>query len=168
MRHSEAEPTRLVVVLFDGASLGIMSFAFGVFDLAVHYGAMPELDVRVVAGEPEAVMAGDGLSTALLVDQSAIGGLDRAVYADAYATPAAIRAGNAWYLSFHQDIEDQKAYGTITVPMLGIASLASPCLEQTPAARGSDVRVVTVPTSGHFVPEEAPDAVVGALTGLIG
>lgn len=127
-----------------------------------------------VQGLPEQLLAGrsrylvDYLCSLLLVDQSAIGDRDRAVYAAAYASPTAIRAGNAWYQGFHQDIEDQKAYGTITVPMLGIASLASPYLEQSLTARGSDVRVVTVPTSGHFVPEEAPDAVVGALTALIG
>jgi len=76
MRHSAADPTRLTVVLFDGASLGIMSFAFGVFDLAVHYGAMPELDVRVVAGEPDAVMCGGGLATALPYDLAAIEAAD--------------------------------------------------------------------------------------------
>jgi transcriptional regulator GlxA family with amidase domain len=64
--------TRLAVVLFDGASLGIMSFAFGVFDLAVHYGALPELVVRVVAGEPDAAMAGGGLSIDLPYDLAVI------------------------------------------------------------------------------------------------
>lgn len=72
MQHLEPDPTRLVVVLFDGASLGIMSFAFGVFDLAVHYGAMPELGVRVVAGEPDAAMGGGGLTCALPYDLAAI------------------------------------------------------------------------------------------------
>jgi transcriptional regulator GlxA family with amidase domain len=76
MRHSVPDRTRLVVVLFDGASLGIMSFAFGVFDLAVHYGAMPELDVRVVAGEPDAVMGGGGLTTELPYDLAAVEGAD--------------------------------------------------------------------------------------------
>ncbi len=68
--------TQLVVVLFNGASLGIMSFAFGVFDLAVHYGAMPELDVRVVAGEPDAAMSGGGLNCPLPYDLAAIEGAD--------------------------------------------------------------------------------------------
>jgi transcriptional regulator GlxA family with amidase domain len=68
--------TRLVVVLFDGASLGIMSFAFGVFDLAVHYGAMPDLDVRVVSGEPSARLTGGGLSCALPYDLAAVEGAD--------------------------------------------------------------------------------------------
>jgi hypothetical protein len=33
-----------VVVVFDGVSLGIMSFASGVFDMAVHCGVLPDLD----------------------------------------------------------------------------------------------------------------------------
>lgn len=53
---------RLVVVIFDGASMGIMSFAFGVFDLAVHYGALPDLDLRVVSGEPGGTIRGGGLA----------------------------------------------------------------------------------------------------------
>src|SRR3954452_1756160 len=71
-----SEPTRLAVVLFDGASLGIMSFAFGVFDLAVHYGPMPELEVRVVAGEPDARVAGGGLTCAVPYDLAAIEAAD--------------------------------------------------------------------------------------------
>ena len=67
---------RLAVVVFDGASLAIMSFAFGVFDLAVHYGALPELDVRVVAGEPDATICGGGLSCAVPYDLAAIRAAD--------------------------------------------------------------------------------------------
>jgi pimeloyl-ACP methyl ester carboxylesterase len=126
-----------------------------------------------VRGLPEQLLAGrsrylvDYLCELLLVDQSAIGERDRAIYAAAYSTPDAIRAGNAWYQSLYQDIEDQKAYGTITAPMLGIASLASPYLEPTLRSKGSDVRVVDVPTSGHFLPEEQPDAVVEAISDLL-
>jgi transcriptional regulator GlxA family with amidase domain len=53
---------RFVVVVFDGVSLGIMSFAFSVFDLAKYYGVLPGLDVRVVAGEPAAALTGGGLT----------------------------------------------------------------------------------------------------------
>ncbi len=64
--------TRLVVVLFDGASLGIMSFALGVFDMALQYGELPGLDLRVVAGEPGAAMRGGGLTQDLPHDLAAI------------------------------------------------------------------------------------------------
>jgi pimeloyl-ACP methyl ester carboxylesterase len=126
-----------------------------------------------VQGLPEQLLAGrfrlmvDYLSDLLLVDKSAVGDRDRAIYAAAYSSPAAIRAGNSWYGALTQDIEDQKAYGKITVPMLGIASYASPYLAQQLAEKGTDVRVVSVP-SGHYLPEEAPDAVIGAITELIG
>jgi transcriptional regulator GlxA family with amidase domain len=63
---------RLVVVVFDGVSLGIMSFAYGVFDMAVQYGATPDLDVRVVAGEHDAAMRSGGLVCGVPYDLPAI------------------------------------------------------------------------------------------------
>ena len=63
---------RFVVVVFDGVSLGIMSFAFGVFDLALYYGVLPDLDVRVVSGEPSAAITGGGLSCYVPYDLDAI------------------------------------------------------------------------------------------------
>jgi transcriptional regulator GlxA family with amidase domain len=62
---------KIRVVVFDGASMGIMSFAFGVFDLAVHYRAL-DLDLRVVAGEPAAVLRGGGLATPVPYDLAGI------------------------------------------------------------------------------------------------
>jgi transcriptional regulator GlxA family with amidase domain len=67
---------RFVVVVFDGVSLGIMSFAFGVFDLAKHYGVLDDLDVRVVAGEPSAALSGGGLACEVPYDLDAIRGAD--------------------------------------------------------------------------------------------
>lgn len=61
-RAQAARPTQnFVVVVFDGVSLGIMSFAFGVFDMAKHYGVLPDLELRVVAGEPATAVTGGGL-----------------------------------------------------------------------------------------------------------
>jgi transcriptional regulator GlxA family with amidase domain len=65
-------PQRLVVVIVDGASVGIMSFAFGVFDAGVYYGALPELDVRIVSGEPGAGIRGGGMVYDVPYDLSAI------------------------------------------------------------------------------------------------
>jgi hypothetical protein len=61
-----------VVVVFDGVSLGIMSFAFGVFDMAKHYGVLPDLELRVVAGEPATAVTGGGLSCYVPYDLDAI------------------------------------------------------------------------------------------------
>jgi transcriptional regulator GlxA family with amidase domain len=67
---------RLVVVVFDGVSLGIMSFAFGVFDMAAAHGELPDLDVRVVAGEPDAALSGGGLTLPVPYDLGAVRGAD--------------------------------------------------------------------------------------------
>ena len=63
---------QFVVVVFDGVSLGIMSFAFGVFDMAEHYGVLPDLELRVVAGEPATAVTGGGLSCYVPYDLDAI------------------------------------------------------------------------------------------------
>jgi transcriptional regulator GlxA family with amidase domain len=72
-RAQAARPTQnFVVVVFDGVSLGIMSFAFGVFDMAKHYGVLPDLELRVVAGEPATAVTGGGLSCYVPYDLDAI------------------------------------------------------------------------------------------------
>jgi transcriptional regulator GlxA family with amidase domain len=71
-----------VVVVFDGVSLGIMSFAFGVFDMAKSYGVLSDLDVRVVAGEPAAALNGGGLSCPVPHDLDAIQTADLVIIPD--------------------------------------------------------------------------------------
>src|SRR5437763_1036583 len=72
-RTSPARPAQnFVVVVFDGVSMGIMSFAFGVFDMAKHYGVLPDLDLQVVAGEPATAVTGGGLSCYVPYDLEAI------------------------------------------------------------------------------------------------
>jgi transcriptional regulator GlxA family with amidase domain len=73
---------RLAIVICDGTPLGVMSFAFGVFDLAKHYGALPAIDLRVVAGEPGAVLSGGGLACPLPYDLGAVRDADLVVIAD--------------------------------------------------------------------------------------
>jgi transcriptional regulator GlxA family with amidase domain len=67
---------RLVVVVFNGVSLGIMSFAFGVFDMAKHHGVLPDLDIRVVSGEPDAALSGGGLACPVPYDLEAVKAAD--------------------------------------------------------------------------------------------
>ncbi|QFG22611.1 GlxA family transcriptional regulator [Actinomadura sp. WMMB 499] len=70
--HAEGAPRRLVVVVFDGAVLGSMSFACGVFDIAAHYGVLPGTNVRIVAGEPGTAIVGGGLSCDVPHDLDAV------------------------------------------------------------------------------------------------
>ena len=73
---------RLVVVVFDGIPLGIMSFTFGVFDMAKHYGVLSDLDVRVVAGEPAAALSGGGLTCEVPYDLGAVRDADLIIVSD--------------------------------------------------------------------------------------
>ncbi|SDY12670.1 Pimeloyl-ACP methyl ester carboxylesterase [Amycolatopsis xylanica] len=101
----------------------------------------------------------------LLVNPAAISDATRAIYAQAYAKPDAIRAGNAWYQAFNQDIEDQKTYPKVTKPLLGLAAEASfEFFQYVLSTKGTDVRVSKVERSGHFLAEEQPDTVIRALT----
>jgi pimeloyl-ACP methyl ester carboxylesterase len=91
----------------------------------------------------------------------AIGGRDRTIYARAYNYPDAIRAGNGWYQAYEQDINDQRTYGKVTAPILGLGgSVGYPNLRTLLPTKGTDVRVVRVANSGHFIAEEQPDAVI--------
>jgi transcriptional regulator GlxA family with amidase domain len=80
--HRSSRAHRFVVVVFDGVSLGIMSFAVGVFDMAKHYGVLPDLDVRVVSGEPAAALSGGGLSCDVPYDLRAIRAADVVIIAN--------------------------------------------------------------------------------------
>ncbi len=74
MRESRVQ--HYVVVVFNGVSLGIMSFAFGVFDMAVYYGVLPDLDLKVVSGEASAALTGGGLACPVPYDLNAIRAAD--------------------------------------------------------------------------------------------
>ena len=64
---------------------------------------------------------------------------------------------------------DLASYGKVTAPMLGLAEpLFFGFFQQLLPAEGTDVRVVEVKNSGHFLVEEQPEAVIEALTGFFG
>lgn len=111
---------------------------------------------------PEKMLAGrseveqEWFFTYLMKDESVLSPLDRAVYANAYRSADAIRAGNAWYQAFPQDIVDEKSYPKLAMPVLGIAGPGYGWLSATLAAKATNVRTVQLQDSGHFVQEEAP------------
>ncbi|WP_340681589.1 helix-turn-helix domain-containing protein [Amycolatopsis coloradensis] len=63
---------RLAVVVFNGASLGAMSFAFGVFEMASAFGELPDLELKVVGGEPGTALRGGGLTVPVPEDLGAV------------------------------------------------------------------------------------------------
>ncbi|WP_405790293.1 alpha/beta hydrolase [Streptomyces sp. NBC_00029] len=129
-----------------------------------------------VQGLPEQLLAGryhfllDWLFGAASADPASIDARSRAVYARAYDSPDAIRAGNAWYRSFAQDIADLAGYAPVTVPLLALGGEYSNYeqLREAVPPLGTDTRVVRVDGSGHYLPEERPEVVTAELTRFLG
>ncbi|WP_163512479.1 alpha/beta fold hydrolase [Fodinicola acaciae] len=128
-----------------------------------------------VQGLPEQLLAGrfrylvDWTFDNLLENRAAVNDRDRAIYAAAYDHPEAIRAGNAWYKAFNQDIADGKTYGKIAAPLLGLASpMNYDYFSADLPTRGVNVKVEKIDNTGHFLVEEQPAAVVSALSAFVG
>ncbi|WP_030672661.1 alpha/beta fold hydrolase [Streptomyces sp. NRRL B-1347] len=128
-----------------------------------------------VKGLPERLLDGrigilnDWLFGYMLKDQSSIDERSRAVYAAAYATPDAMRAGNAWYQSFLRDIDDFETYDRVSAPVLALAGHHNyDYLSAVLPGHASDVRVERIADSGHYLPEEQPEQVTAELTEFFG
>jgi pimeloyl-ACP methyl ester carboxylesterase len=126
-----------------------------------------------VKGLPEQILEGrqhleqEWFFRYLLKDESAIDARDRAIYAAAYASREAIRAGNAWYQAFPQDIVDDGTYGKLTMPVLGLGGPGYSWLKATLSGKATDLRVLKVEGSGHFIAEEKPEATLGYLADFL-
>jgi pimeloyl-ACP methyl ester carboxylesterase len=96
----------------------------------------------------------------LLLDDKSINTFDRSVYANAYNTRDAIRAGNGWYQAFSQDIQDYKNYQKLTMPVLGLGGPGFDWLRFTLPNKTTDPKIVKIEQSGHFIAEEKPADVI--------
>jgi pimeloyl-ACP methyl ester carboxylesterase len=118
-----------------------------------------------VKGLPEKLLAGrfdiyqDFLFDYLLKDSKSIGPRDRAIYHAAYAGTDAIRAGNAWYQTFPQDISDAKTYKKLEMPVLGLGATGYAWLQAAVTPKATNFRAVKIENSGHFLQEEQPEVV---------
>ena len=99
----------------------------------------------------------------LTKDDRSIDARSRDVYAAAYATADAIRAGNAWYQAFPQDIIDSAGYAPLSMPVLALGGPGFNWLKSTMPAKSTNLEVVKIPDSGHFIPEEQPIVLLKAL-----
>lgn len=118
-----------------------------------------------VNGLPEQLLAGrirveqDWLFKYFLVNDSAVDARDRAVYEQAYNSADAIRASNAWYKTFEQDVSDNKGYGKLETPTLVLAGPAYKWMKVVVSKKAANLTALEVQNSGHFVQEEQPDFV---------
>jgi pimeloyl-ACP methyl ester carboxylesterase len=120
------------------------------------FNQMKDMPEKLLAGRVRIVQ--DAVFKYLLYDEQALSELDREVYASAYDSPEGIRAGDAWYQAFSQDIADYKTYSKVTMPVLGIGGPGYNWLNYVLPNKATDVKVVKVEGSGHFVAEEKPKA----------
>jgi pimeloyl-ACP methyl ester carboxylesterase len=124
-----------------------------------------------VKGLPEDLLADGriGLEQAwmfryLMQDESKLDALDRAVYRHAYSSRDAIRAGDAWYQAFPQDILDDGNYAPLAMPVLAVGGPGYGWLKSTLASKSTNHRVVKIADSGHFIPEEQPQQLLNHLS----
>jgi pimeloyl-ACP methyl ester carboxylesterase len=94
-------------------------------------------------------------------NQSAITPEDREEYIKQYSKPGALRAGFEYYRSVFEDIKQNKEYGKqkLEIPILtiggelGIGNLTTTSFQKV----ASNVTGITLPNTGHFIPEERPN-----------
>ncbi len=96
----------------------------------------------------------------LLVDLDSVSRSDKEIYTLAYNSKDAIRASNAWYQAFPQDIEDYKTYPRLTMPVLGIGGSGYEILASSLPQVVADLKLMKIQDCGHFMLEEKPDEVV--------
>jgi pimeloyl-ACP methyl ester carboxylesterase len=99
----------------------------------------------------------------MLKDEGAIDARDRAVYAAAYSSRDAIRAGNGWYQAFPQDIVDDGIYQTLTMPVLGLGGPGYSRLKANLETKAPGSRTFGIQGSGHFIVEEKPAVLLSYL-----
>jgi len=111
----------------------------------------------------------DWLFNSMLVNKKNISEFDRQVYAGHYNQKENIRAGNAWYQSFTDDIEDMKSYEKINAPILAAGTKAGcEMLSYNLSPFSGSVEMVAIENSGHFIMEENPEQVTRAITNFLG
>jgi pimeloyl-ACP methyl ester carboxylesterase len=126
-----------------------------------------------VKGLPEDILAGrqdleqKWFFRYLIKDESKIDARDRAVYAAAYASRDAIRAGNAWYQAFPQDIVDDGTYPTLTMPVLALGGPGYVWLKTTLDRKTTNLQAYKIPDSGHFIAEEQPEVTLKYLADFL-
>ncbi|AOS61518.1 alpha/beta fold hydrolase [Actinoalloteichus hymeniacidonis] len=129
-----------------------------------------------VRGLPEQLLAGrsrilaDWLFDRLAKDPASLDERSRQIYAHAYSTADAVRAGNSWYQAFPTDIVDEQSYPKLSLPILALGGAQAnyPMLAAVMPSKGTDVRLVEIADCGHYLPDEQPEAVVDALTDFLG
>jgi len=126
-----------------------------------------------VKGLPEELLEGRaGIEQAwffryMVKDEASIDARDRAVYAAAYSSRDATRAGNGWYQAFNQDIADSADYKPLTMPVLGLGGTGYKRLKASLDVNAPGSQTFLIEGSGHFIAEEKPTALLSYLADFL-
>ena len=93
-------------------------------------------------------------------------------YASLYAQPGAMKAGFAQFAAFDQDAIDNRkrlADGKLTMPVLAVGGESSfgPMMAVVMRAAADNVHELTIPSAGHWLMEENPDATISAIRSFL-
>ncbi len=132
---------------------GFGAWNFGFF-------SFPEMPETIIAGQEQYFL--EQFVRGLTVNQAAFTDADFAEYARTYAQPGKLRASFDYFRAFPEDVAQNAVYARTPLPMPVLAlgaegSLGGFVLEQV-QGYASDVRGGVIPGSGHWVPEERPQA----------
>lgn len=126
------------------------------------FNQVKELPEKLLAGRFRYLL--DWLFAYVMIDETKMDSFERELYAAAYNQPESIRASNAWYQTFTQDIADGKAYHPLTMPVLGIGSNVSyNFMKMGLPYVAKNCQVIGLPDSGHYMNEEQPEQVMAAI-----
>lgn len=130
------------------------------------FNQVPGLPERLLEGRFQHLL--DYLFAYVMLDDSQMPAFDRAVYAAAYNDAASIRAANAWYQAFEQDMADARTYAPLTLPVLGIGSYVSfENIKMSLPAMAPNAQITGILDSGHYIFEEKPEQVLAAVLNFL-
>jgi pimeloyl-ACP methyl ester carboxylesterase len=133
---------------------------------------------HLVPDLPEALLAGrerdyvDWFLGVKALSPNTFGSAEIDHYAAAIAAEGGLRASLAYYRDAAESARknhDALGRGRLSVPVLGVSSShgSIPDMAASISPWADDVTGVVIPCSGHFIPDEQPDAVAEALTAFI-
>jgi pimeloyl-ACP methyl ester carboxylesterase len=120
-----------------------------------------DLPEKILEGRYSFVL--DSIFDGLSIEQDAVNAFDRSVYARTYNTAIGIRAANGWYKAFGADIEDNKSYKKIEVPVLGIGGSGYQMIKDTLPALTTHLKLCKIEACGHFLQSEKPEELIAII-----
>jgi pimeloyl-ACP methyl ester carboxylesterase len=129
----------------------------GLWHFSFH--AVRDLPEKLIDGKEDVYL--NWLYDHFLYNQSAITTDDREEYIKQYSKPGAMRAGFEYYRSVFEDAKQNKEYGEekLEIPILtiggeaGLGNITTTSFQKV----ANNVTGITLPNTGHFIPEERPN-----------